>query len=537
MGAAPTDHDPSGSRPPKELGPWQLASRLGLALWQVEAARKRGLLPEPDVAGRRWSPAVVDALPERQAATIVEAVGTEPPIGANRAAERLTARTGLEVDRADVEVLAERGRLAVVGSYKDWALYDPRALDALEPALLTELIAERQALSAGTLHRREAAALLGWRVAEFDEVAAERGLAPGLFGRYRKGEVEALAADAELVERVDAARLLGPDQAAARLEVRRTDWDYAVAAGWIAPAAVIEVPGGRSRKVQVPLYRTRDVDALREMPGVDWELVRACRPGEPSPLRAFAQRPPTRAQVVRRFVAELGDRYGVEVWAVYVGGGDRWELDWLPNDAGAPTVRQVTTAIRADPAVARHRSSLRVASEAGAAVSWARAVLEPDAAVILDTETTDLHGAICELAVIDAATGQLLLSTLVDPGVPITAEASWIHGISDADVAGAPTWPDVLPRLLAVTRDRTVLAYNAEYDAGVIAADTARHGLDLGHLGEDGRWACVMDRRSDWARSWRWLPLGGGHRALGDCQVAREVLLDMAEAPSGVRRG
>src|SRR4030095_4599713 len=138
--------------------------------------------------------------------------------------------------------------------------------------------------------------------------------------------------------------------------------------------------------------------------------------------------------------------------------------------------------------------------------------------------------------VIDAATGEVLLNTLVRPGQPIAPEAQWIHGISDADVADAPAGAEVLPRLLDVTRGRTVLAYNAEYDAGVIAADTARVGLDLGHLGDDGRWACVMNRRSDWARAWRWLPLGGGHRALGDSQTAREVLLEMAEAPSGVRR-
>ncbi|HKE99408.1 MAG TPA: 3'-5' exonuclease [Actinomycetes bacterium] len=529
--------DPGSSERPRDLGPWQLAKRLGLELWQVETARERGLLPEPDVGGRRWSPEAVGALPEGKAAAIVQAVGTEPPIGANRAAERLAARTGLEIDKADVEVLAERGLLVPCGSYREWALYDPRLLDALDPGLLAALVAERDTWAEVSLHRREAAELLGWRVGEFDQVAAARGLVPGPFGRFDRAEVEALAADAELVEQVDAERLLGPDQAAMRLEVRRTDWDYAVAAGWIAPAKVITVPAGRARQVQVPLYRTREVDALRGMPGVDWEAVRAARPGAPSPLRAFAQRPPTRAQVVRRFVAELGDRYGVQVWAVYVGGGDRWELDWVPDGAGEPTVAQVGAAIAADPAVARYRGGLRVSSEAGAAVRWARAMLEPGVAVILDTETTDLHGAVCELAVIDAATGEVLLNTLVDPGLPITDEARWIHGIGDADVAGAPAWPQVLPRLLSATRDRTVLAYNAEYDAGVIAADTARHGLDLGHLGEDGRWACVMNRRSDWARAWRWLPLGGGHRALGDTRVAREVLLDMARAPSGVRRG
>jgi hypothetical protein len=39
----------------------------------------------------------------------------------------------------------------------------------------------------------------------------------------------------ELHARVAAVRLLGPDQAAAHLEIRRTDWDYIVTAGWITP--------------------------------------------------------------------------------------------------------------------------------------------------------------------------------------------------------------------------------------------------------------------------------------------------------------
>jgi len=154
-----------------------------------------------------------------------------------------------------------------------------------------------------------------------------------------------------------------------------------------------------------------------------------------------------------------------------------------------------------------------VATEAGAAIRWARAMREPGTAVILDFETTDLDGYVVEVAVVDAATGATLLDTLVNPGCPIQPGARAVHGISDADVAGAPPLAEVLPQLLAVTRGRTVLAYNAAFDSGVIARHTRRDGLDPGHLEEDGRWACLMGRRSAWALRYRWLPLGGGHRA------------------------
>ncbi len=53
-------------------------------------------------------------------------------------------------------------------------------------------------------------------------------------------------------------RLLGPDQAAAHLDIRRRDWHYAVAAGWIAPKTIIHMEVGRRRTVPVPLYRTGD---------------------------------------------------------------------------------------------------------------------------------------------------------------------------------------------------------------------------------------------------------------------------------------
>ena len=164
-------------------------------------------------------------------------------------------------------------------------------------------------------------------------------------------------------------------------------------------------------------------------------------------------------------------------------------------------------------------------------------MLAPGAAVILDTETTDLPGAICDIAVVDAATGAVLLDSLVDPRAPITLGASWVHGLTDAEVAGASCWPEVLPQLLEVTRGRQILAYNAEFDAGVIRADCHRYGLDPGHLGDADRWGCLMTRRSDWARRRRWLPLEGGHRALADAHAALDVLRTLAAYPGPVRPG
>jgi hypothetical protein len=220
---------------------------------------------------------------------------------------------------------------------------------------------------------------------------------------------------------------------------------------------------GRRSHVQVPLYRQGDVEALLTIGEVDWadvRDVRDVRPGQPSKLREWVRRPPTRAQIVHRVTADLGTRFGVEVWAFFNAAAGRWEIDWDAVD-GRPTREQVAEAIVGDPVAAQYRKHMRLSTVAGAAVRWARAMLEPGVACILDTETTDLFGAIVEIVVIDVCTGATLLNTLVRADQPIQPGARAVHGISDADLVDAPVWADVLPELLAVTAGRQVLCYNA----------------------------------------------------------------------------
>ncbi|GCE37970.1 putative exonuclease [Rhodococcus wratislaviensis] len=157
---------------------------------------------------------------------------------------------------------------------------------------------------------------------------------------------------------------------------------------------------------------------------------------------------------------------------------------------------------------------------------WAMRMLTPGHAVILDTETSDLDGSILEVAVIDAATGAVLLDTLVDPGdVQIHPAAAAVHGISAAQLIGAPGWPTVFSALAAVTVDRVVLAYNAEFDQS--------HSLDPLHLADTERWGCVMVKRSQAEGVEKNIRLDGAHRACGDAEAARTVLQGIADGPTG----
>jgi len=173
--------------------------------------------------------------------------------------------------------------------------------------------------------------------------------------------------------------------------------------------------------------------------------------------------------------------------------------------------------------------------------AWAAAALADPDVVILDTETTGLSddARIVDLAV-TTATGRVLLDTLVNPGEPIPAEASDIHGITDEMAAGAPTFAEVLPLLAEAVTGRRVLIYNDAYDIGRL-----RHELKLLGRDEDGWplakvWEDVMLPYSDWYGEWsdwhgnyRWQPLGGGHRALGDCLAVIDCLKAMARSAGG----
>ena len=76
------------------------------------------------------------------------------------------------------------------------------------------------------MHAAEAADYLGWRRAEFRTVAAGRGLKAGRCDRFAKADLDALAADENLVERLRVDRLLTAQQATEKLEMRLTDFKY-----------------------------------------------------------------------------------------------------------------------------------------------------------------------------------------------------------------------------------------------------------------------------------------------------------------------
>lgn len=212
----------------RDYGPFQLAERLGLTQWQLDRALSDRLIRQPDRPGGRWSAALVDAAANR-AEEILAAVGTLPDVGAHRAAEHLAERFELPVTADTVVELAARGQLLRAGSYRGYTQYCGRCLEAFA-----------------------------------DRAAVEAAIADG--------------------------QLLTSDEAADRLQIRRSDFDHLPRAGLLTAAKMVPGPYQRARggrpaaKRRVALYRVGDLAALAEDPSIDWEAVRAVQPGQRSPL-------------------------------------------------------------------------------------------------------------------------------------------------------------------------------------------------------------------------------------------------------------
>ena len=67
---------------------------------------------------------------------------------------------------------------------------------------------------------------------------------------------------------------------------------------------------------------------------------------------------------------------------------------------------------------------------------------------------------------------------LVHPGRRIPAQATAVHGITDAMVAGKPAFAHFAPRLRALFTAETVfMAYNAAFDFGVLNGEFVRAGV------------------------------------------------------------
>ncbi|WP_328966170.1 hypothetical protein [Streptomyces virginiae] len=201
--------------------------RVPVAAWRW--ATGSGLVPAADVGPGRWSRAVVEAAdPEAVRAAL-------RGIEAGMAADRLTQALA-----EPLPILRPRVTASAIGHL-------------VKAGLLVYLGGDPQFL---VVHPDQVAAL------------ARRRDLPALLDRHVP---------------------LGPEQAACRLGVRRSDFDQVVRLGWLAPVATVDVDYKRHGGVTtVPLYDAQEIALLEVVrPCVDWRAVRTVTAGRRSPLAAL----------------------------------------------------------------------------------------------------------------------------------------------------------------------------------------------------------------------------------------------------------
>ena len=102
---------------------------------------------------------------------------------------------------------------------------------------------------------------------------------------------------------------------------------------------------------------------------------------------------------------------------------------------------------------------------------------------VIDLETTGLDPSadrVVEVAVLTLLPHgkSELFHRRVNPGVPIPAGAAAVHGLSDADVAGAPPFAAVAPELFATLHGCDLAGFGiGTFDLPLLAAEFARVGL------------------------------------------------------------
>jgi DNA polymerase-3 subunit epsilon/CBS domain-containing protein len=154
-------------------------------------------------------------------------------------------------------------------------------------------------------------------------------------------------------------------------------------------------------------------------------------------------------------------------------------------------------------------------------------------ALALDTETTGLDVRQARVIEIGIAGYGLPVawSSLVNPGIPIPARSTGVHGIDDAMVAAAPGFGNAWRMARAILADHIIIGHSLGFDLAVLKRSCEREGLAWSEpLWLDTRFLAILleARLPDFSLgalgAWLELPPLANHRALADAEAAAAVL-------------
>lgn len=158
-------------------------------------------------------------------------------------------------------------------------------------------------------------------------------------------------------------------------------------------------------------------------------------------------------------------------------------------------------------------------------------------AVVLDTETTGLDVAgdrVIEIGAVrmkgNPAEAPETFESFVNPGVPVPAAATAIHGIGDGDLASAPAFPEVMAAFVGWAGPSVLIGYSVGFDVGILKNEHQRAGLtwspprvlDIRHLAQIIA-PNLPEQSLDTTADWLGIRVEGRHRALGDAMAAARI--------------
>ena len=176
--------------------------------------------------------------------------------------------------------------------------------------------------------------------------------------------------------------------------------------------------------------------------------------------------------------------------------------------------------------------------------------------VVIDFETTGTdsqNDRILEIGLVAFQGGEVVFreGLLVNPGIPVPEESRAVHGITDEELAGAPSFSEIFPKVLELLEGRLPVAYNASFDRGFLHAELRR----LGGRGVPAKLPPALRDEVTWVDPLVWareilkdeksrklgavaehfgIPLEQAHRAAGDAEATGHVLLALAANMPGM---
>jgi len=156
--------------------------------------------------------------------------------------------------------------------------------------------------------------------------------------------------------------------------------------------------------------------------------------------------------------------------------------------------------------------------------------------VFIDLETTGLNpwsDRIVEAAFLKINTDgeRESLTKLINPEIPIPAEATAIHGITDSDVAGEPNFKQHSAELVDFIADCDIAGFNVKrFDLPFLETEFRRAGINFSRQNRSILDALViyhkLEQRNLEAAYQRYCgkELSGGHSSLADVTATVEIL-------------